>query len=122
MLEVDGVPISDRRSERWSAGLEYRGDHLWEASRIPLCLGYFRQPLDWGSRPLDSDSHLTGEVIQEVFSLGTYLRMGNNRAGLSATLEFGRKYASGTSDLDEKIIGFTLSLSAIEAWRKEVRR
>jgi hypothetical protein len=115
MLKVDGTPISDKRSERWSAGLEYRGDHLWEASRIPLCLGYFRQPIDW-------DSQMTGDIIHEVYSLGTYIRMGDDRAGLSATIEFGRKYAQGTSDLDERTIGFTLSLSAIEAWRREVRR
>ncbi len=115
MVKVDGEPISDKRSERWSAGLEYRGDHLWEASRFPLCLGYFRQPVDW-------DSQLTGDIIQEVISLGTYIRMGDDRAGLSATLEFGRKDALGSSDLDEKTIGFTLSLSAIETWRKEVRR
>jgi len=115
MLEIDGVPISDKRSERWSAGLEYRGDHLWEASRVPLCFGYFRQPIDW-------DSQLTGDITHEVFSLGTYIRMGDDRAGLSASIEFGRKYARETSDLDERTIGFTLSLSAIEAWRKEVRR
>jgi hypothetical protein len=115
MLEIDGVQISAKRSERWSAGLEYRGDHLWEASRVPLCLGYFRQPIDW-------DSRLTGDITHEVFSLGTYIRMGDNRAGLSATIEYGRKYARETSDLDEKTIGFTLSLSAIEAWRREVRR
>jgi len=115
MLKVDGEPVSDKRSERWSAGLEYRGDHLWEASTFPLCLGYFRQPIDW-------DSQLTGDIIQQVFSIGTYFRIGGDRAGLSATLEFGRKDASGTSDLDERTFGFTLSLSAIEAWRKEVRR
>lgn len=115
MLKVDGEPISDKRSERWSAGLEYRGDHLWEASRIPLCLGYFRQPIDW-------DTQLSGDIIQQVFSIGTYFRMGGDRAGLSATLEFGRKVARGTSDLDERTIGFTLSLSSLEAWRREVRR
>ncbi len=115
MLEVDGEPISEKRSERWAAGLEYRGDHLWEASRFPLCLGYFRQPIDW-------DSQLTGDIIQQVISIGTYIRMGSDRAGLSATLEFGRKEARGSSDMDEKTIGFSLSLSAIEAWRKEVRR
>jgi hypothetical protein len=96
-------------------GLEYRGDYLWEASRIPLCLGYFRQPIDW-------ESQITGDIVHEVFSLGTYVRMGNDRAGLSATIEYGRKYARETSDLDEKTIGLSLSLSAIEAWRKEVRR
>jgi len=115
MMEIDGTPISDKRSERWSAGLEYRGDQLWEASRVPLCFGYFRQPIDW-------NSPLTGEIIHEVFSLGTHIRMGDDRAGLSATIEYGRKYARETSDLDERTIGFTLSLSAIEAWRKEVRR
>ncbi len=115
MLEVDGEPISEKRSERWAAGLEYRGDHLWEASRFPLCLGYFRQPIDW-------DSQLTGDIIQQVISIGTYIRMSSDRAGLSATLEFGRKEARGSSDMDEKTIGFSLSLSSIEVWRKEVRR
>jgi hypothetical protein len=115
MIEIDGVPISDKRSERWSAGFEYRGDHLWEASRIPLCFGYYRQPIDWESR-------MTGDIVHEVYSLGTYIRLGDGRAGLSATIEFGRKYARETSDFDEKTIGLSLSLSAIEAWRREVRR
>ncbi len=115
LMEVNGVQLSDRRSERWSVGLEYRGDHLWDASRYPLCIGYFEQPIDW-------ESELTGEITHQVISVGTYFRMGGDRAGFSAALEFGQKEASGNPDLHERTIGLSLSLSAIEAWRREVRR
>jgi hypothetical protein len=37
-------------------------------------------------------------------------------------LELGTRKAEARGDLDEKIYGISLSISAIEAWRREISR
>ena len=114
-LKLDGRSITNKRVERWAVGIEYRGDHLWSASRYPLCLGYYRQPLDW-------ETEVTGEITEQVFSLGTSIRLGRDRAAISVALEFGQRDAKDQSNLSESTFAFSLSLSAMEVWAREIRR
>jgi hypothetical protein len=114
-LKIDGRSITHKRVERWAVGIEYRGDHLWKASKYPLCLGYYKQPLDW-------QTDLTGEITEQVFCVGTSLRMGGDRAAISIALEFGQRNAKHRSDLSENTFAFALSLSAMEVWKREIRR
>ncbi len=113
-MRLDGRPIADDDVYRWSAGLEYRGHIPWDAEKYPLCAGYYRQPLDWQSPE-------TGEIVERIFSVGTSIPIAKDRAAVSLALEFGRREAEGTSDLSETVYGLSLSVSAIEAWRREVK-
>jgi hypothetical protein len=119
-LKLAGKALNDDDLERWSLGIQYRGDHIWPASKYPLNLGYHRGPLDWQGEP--SDKIQTGEITEEVFSLGTSIPIGQDRASVSLAFEFGTRKAEATSDLEEKVYGVSVSLSAVEAWRKELKR
>jgi hypothetical protein len=114
-LKYNGTTLSDVTVERWSVGLKYRGDHLWEASKYPVCVGYYRQPLDW-------EVESTGKITEQVFSIGTSVPLGGGQAEVAMALEFGRRKASDRSDVSENTFAFTLSVSAMEAWRREVKR
>jgi hypothetical protein len=113
-MKLDGEPIGDSDVYRWSAGMAYRGPIPWNAAKYPLLAGYYRQPLDW-------ESPLTGEIVEEVYSIGTSIPLAKDRAALSLALEFGRREARDRSDLSERFYGLALSVSAIEAWRREVK-
>ena len=114
-LEFSGKPISDKTVDRYAVGMQYTGNYIWNASRYPLSAGYYRQPLDW-------ESDITGEIIEEVFSLGTSIPLADDRARISIALEVGRRESKASSQLDETTLGFSVSLSAVEAWRREIRR
>lgn len=113
-MEIDGERIAETDVYRWSAGIEYRGPLLWDAEKYPVLAGYYKQPLDW-------EDPLTGEITEEVFSLGASIPLAQARAALSFALEFGRREPEKGSDLRETFYGLSLSVSAIEAWRREVR-
>jgi hypothetical protein len=95
-------------------GAEYRGELLWDAADYPVLVGYYRQPLDW-------DNPLTGEIVERVFSLGTSIPLAEGRAVVSLALEFGQREAEDLNDLNERFYGLSVCVSAIEAWRREVR-
>jgi hypothetical protein len=114
-VTIDGKPVTTKRVERWALAAKYEGSRLWRASKYPLIMGYYRQPLDW-------ESDQTGEITEEFFSVGTSIPMGEDRALISVSLEMGRRRAKEEDDLSETIYGISLSLSAMEAWRREIRR
>ncbi|MFH1314401.1 MAG: hypothetical protein ABIJ00_14390 [Candidatus Eisenbacteria bacterium] len=114
-VTIDDIAVTAKRVERWSIGASYRGDYLWSASKYPLVAGYYRQPLAW-------ESDLTGEITEEFWSLGTSIPVGEDRASISVALEMGRRLAQDTDDLHETIYGLSISVSASEAWRREIRR
>jgi hypothetical protein len=113
-LRIDDRRIGGNDVYRWAVGVEYRGRIPWDAQRFPLLAGYYRQPLDWRSAA-------TGEIVEEVFSIGTSIPLAKDRAAVSLAVEVGRREAENNSDLSETIYGLSLSVSAIEAWRREVR-
>ncbi len=113
-LQLDGEPIADNDVYRWSAGIEYRGRIPWDAEQYPVFAGYYSQPLDW-------QSPLTGEIVERIFSVGTSIPLAKDRAVVSLALEFGRREAEDRSDLSETVYGLSLSISTIEAWRREVK-
>jgi hypothetical protein len=113
-IKVNDESISRDPVHRWSVGMAYRGDILWDAARYPVLVGYYRQPLDW-------DSPSTGEIVEQVFSLGTSIQLAEGRAAVSMALEFGQRDSESMSDLGETYYGLSVSVSAIEAWRREVR-
>jgi hypothetical protein len=119
-IRLGGKALNNDKIERWSLGIQYHGDYIWQASKYPLSLGYHREPLDWQSGLRDKIN--TGKITEEVFSLGTSIPMGQDRAALGLALEFGTRKAEARGDLDEKIYGISLSISAIEAWRREIKR
>ena len=79
-----------------------------------MLAGYYRQPLDWQDPSI-------GEIVEEVFSVGTSIPIAQERAAVSLAFEVGRREADRNSDLRETIYGVSLSVSAIEAWRREVK-
>jgi hypothetical protein len=113
-VKLDGKSIAGHEVYRWSFGMEYRGPSLWDAAKYPVLAGYYRQPLDW-------DSHLTGEIVEQVLSLGTSIPLAEDKAAIGMALEFGRREAEGRGDLKETFVGLSISVSAIEAWRREVK-
>jgi hypothetical protein len=113
-MELDDEPIAESDVYRWSAGVEYRGRIPWDAGKYPVFAGYRRQPLDWRSP-------LTGRIVERVFSVGTSIPIAEDRAVVSVALELGQREAEDRSDLSETVYGLALSVSAIEAWRREVR-
>jgi hypothetical protein len=114
-LEFNGNAVSDKAVDRYAAGMKYTGDYIWNASRYPLNAGYYRQPLDW-------ENDITGEIIEEVFSFGTSIPLADDRAKISLALEIGQRKSKASGQLDETILAFSLSLSAIEAWHREIGR
>lgn len=119
-IQLAGERLNDKDLERWSLGLQYRGDHVWPASTYPINVGYHRGPLDWRAGP--GDNVPTGEMTEEVFSLGTSIPIGRDRASVSLAFEYGTRKAGANPDLEERTYGFSLSFSAVEAWRKELKR
>lgn len=113
-LEVDDKAIAENAVYRWSVGMEYRGNILWNAARFPLLAGYYTQPLDW-------ESQLTGEITERVFSVGTSIPVAEDRAAIALSLEFGQCKAEGRNDLSESFYGLSVSVSAVETWRREER-
>jgi hypothetical protein len=114
-LEIDRQLITTKSVARLAVGARYQGNWLWRASKYPLIAGYYRQPLDW-------ESPVTGEIIEEFLSVGTAIPIGEDRASISLSFEFGRRRPEKTGDLEEKVYGFSLSVSAAEAWRRAIRR
>jgi hypothetical protein len=114
-VDFGEVPVTARDVERWSVGVKYQGNHVWKGRKYPLIAGYYRQPLDW-------ESEITGKITEEFWSLGTSIPIGEDRASITVSAEVGRREAEGTGDLHETIYGLSLSVSALEAWRREIRR
>lgn len=114
-LEIGDTPGTGKTVERWAVGVKYMGNHLWEGARYPLIGGYYRQPLD-------SENDIAGEITEEVFSIGTSVPIGRDMAKFSLAFEMGRRQGHDSDDLHETMYGFSLSVSAMEAWRREIRR
>jgi len=119
-LRLNDEILSDKMVERWAVGIQYRGDYLWRGSKYPINLGYYRQPLDWEG---ESQAGIaTGEITEEVYSLGTSIPIVQDRASIALSLEIGSRKTEMRSNLDERFYGLSLSISAIEAWQREIRR
>jgi hypothetical protein len=114
-LSLGDRRITDKSVARWAVGIRYRGERPWKASKYPILAGYYRQPLDW-------EDPTTGEIIEEFFSVGTSIPVGEDRAALSISFEVGTRRADRTGDIEETIYGFSLSVAAGEAWRRAIRR
>jgi hypothetical protein len=119
-LELNNRALTDKMVQRWAAGLRYTGDRLWSASRYPLYLGYYRQPADWeGSTP---NGTLVGEITEQVFSIGLSIPVANEAAVVTVGFETGTRASDARDDLEEKTYGVSMSISAAEKWRKEIKR
>jgi hypothetical protein len=114
-IRLDRRQITDKSVARWAVGVRYHGDWLWKASKYPLIAGYYWQPINW-------ESPATGQITEEVLSIGTSIPIGQGRAAVSLSLEAGRRMAENTGEIDETMYGFSLSVSAAEAWRRAIRR
>ena len=113
-IRLDDRSIAGHAVYRWSVGMEYSGKLLWNAAKFPVMAGYHRQPLDW-------DDPMTGQITEQVFSVGTSIELAEGSAAVAVSLELGRRETEELSDLNETFYGLTISVSAIEAWRREVR-
>ena len=121
-LSMGGRTITTEKVDRWSFGFQYRGRRIWSAHKYPLILGYYRQPLDWGPESALTGPVVPGKIIEQMFSLGTSIPIGEDRGLISFSLEYGTRQTEYGSELEEDIFGFALSISAMEAWRRELRR
>jgi hypothetical protein len=121
-LHMDGRAITTETVNRWSFGFQYRGRRIWNADKYPLIVGYYRQPLDWGPDSTMAGPVTPGKIIEQMFSIGTSIPIGDDRGLISFSLEYGNRQTDYGSDLEEDIFGFALSISAMEAWRREIRR
>jgi hypothetical protein len=119
-IEVNKRAITDKLVERWAAGARYTGDHLWAASRYPLYLGYYRQPADW--RGVTPNGIEAGDITEQVFSVGLSIPVSNQAAIVTVGFEAGTRKADARDDLKERIYAVSLSISAAEEWRKEIKR
>jgi hypothetical protein len=119
-LELDGETLTDKLVERWALGVQYRGDFLWRADKYPLSLGYYRQPVDW--QDAEVAGVVTGEITEQVFSLGISGSLGQDRGAAALGFEVGTRESDAGSDLSERFYALSLSISATEPWRREVRR
>lgn len=111
--KLDTVRITSGPLERWAIGIRYMGSYLWNASKYPLLAGYYRQPLDWPG--------LSHRGKEEVFSIGTVIPIGEDRASLALSVEMGKRNSEDHA-LKENFVGFSLSITAKEVWRHEVKR
>jgi hypothetical protein len=114
-LQLDGALITNRKVERLSVAVHYRGDHFWRASRFPLIAGYYAQPLDW-------ETPQTGKMTERFFCIGTSIPVVRDRARVSVSIETGRREAENATDLEETIYRFSLAVSASEVWRREIEK
>ena len=118
-LTLDGHELSDRLIERWSVGIQYRGERLWRASKYPLSLGFSRQPADWrgGAKGVLD----VGDVSREVYSVGLSIPLAQERAELDVALQIGSRKSEARPDLKDSFYGFSVSISAVEPWTKEMK-
>jgi hypothetical protein len=114
-MEIGGELLGDTEVARLSAGLEYRGEFLWNARKYPILFGYYTQHLDWSS-----DSF--GEINERVFSIGTSIPVLRDRAAVYVGFEIGRRQTDRASDFEETFYGVSLAVSAAEFWRREIDR
>jgi hypothetical protein len=114
------VPLSNQLVERWAVGVQYHSDYLWRASKYPLNLGYYRQPLDWRSTAADPTG--TGRITEDVVSIGTSIPIGVERGSLGLAFEIGTRKAADTGNLKETTYTLSVSVAAAEAWRREIKR
>jgi hypothetical protein len=119
-LTLDGETLSNKLVERWALGIQYRGDRVWRASKYPLSLGYCRLPVDWEGA--GQGSVTTGEIAEEVYSVGLSIPLAEERAAMAFAFEAGTRAAMARSDLDEKFYRLSLSVSAMEVWRRSMKR
>lgn len=119
-LTIDGKILSNKTVERWALGVQYAGNHLWQASKYPLALGYYRQPVDW--QDAEQVAVTTGEILEEAYSIGLSIPLAQERATMWFAFEAGTRAAAATSDLDESFYRLSVSVSAMEVWRRSIKR
>jgi hypothetical protein len=119
-LSLESEALSNRLVERWALGVQYRGDYLWRGSRYPINLGYYRQPVDW--EDLGPVAVPTGEITEEAYSVGLSVPLVEGRAAMDFAFEAGTRKASAGGDLDEKFYCLSVSVSAMEVWRRGLKR
>ena len=118
-ITIDGHVVSDKLIERWSVGIQYRGDRLWRASKYPLSVGYYRQPEDWRNGiPGVVDA---GEITQSVYSVGLSIPLAQEKAALDLSFEFGSRKSEARSDLKDDFFSVSVSVAAIEPWTKQMK-
>lgn len=114
-LKADRNPINNRLVERWSGGLIYSGDHIWQGSSYPLYMGFYTQPIDW----IDD---ATGSIRESGFSIGSSLAIGDGRALISGSLVIGKRKARKEEGLEEDFLGLVIGIAAIERWQRAETR
>lgn len=119
-VELNGETLTDKLIERWALGVQYRGDFLWRADRYPLSLGYYRQPVDW--QDAEVAGVVTGEITEQAVSLGISAPLGQDRGAVALGFEAGTRRGDAGSDLSERFYSLSLSISATEPWRRELRQ
>jgi hypothetical protein len=119
--KLDGRRIASRSVERWAVGIRYSGKMFWNASRYPFLAGYYRQPLDTEG-PFGWDAAFTGEITEQIFSVGTSIPVAGERGAVTLAIEAGQRKVENEPSVSETVYGFSLSVSAMEAWRKAIRR
>lgn len=120
-VKLNGRRLTSRSVERWAVGIRYRGKKLWNASRYPLLAGYYRQPLD-SEGPFGWGADFTGKITEQVFSIGTSIPVAGDRGAVTLAFEVGQRKVENEPDVGETIYGFSLSVAAMEAWTKAIRR
>jgi hypothetical protein len=119
-LALDGRDLSNKTVERWAVGVQYTGSRFWQASRYPLALGYYRQPVDW--QDAEQVVVTTGEVVEEAYTIGLSVPLARDKAAMSLAFEAGSRTAAASTDLDERFYRLSLSVSTMEVWRRSIKR
>jgi hypothetical protein len=101
--------------DRYSVGVAYTGRRIWNASKYPLLLGYY-------SQPLDRSSESAGETSETGFVAGTSLDIAEGRAAVVLGLEYIKRETEGVPELKEEAFGLYISVTVNEAWRRAMRR
>jgi hypothetical protein len=114
-LKLDGSYMSPNDINRYALGITYTGRSVWNATRYPLMLGYYRQPLDRASPD-------PGESIEKGYLAGTSIGIAGDRAALVLGLEYITRKTDGEPDLHEEAFGFYVSVAIQEAWRRAIKR
>jgi hypothetical protein len=119
--EIGGRPLTAGSADRWAVGIQYRGRWFWNASRYPLLAGYYSQPLD-AKGAFTPAADAEDEIIEEFLSVGTSIPVAGDRGAVTLAFEIGRREAGAGSTMHETIYGFSLSVTALEVWRRAIRR
>ena len=112
-LGDDYISVND--IDRYSLGIAYTGRKIWNAEKYPVMFGYY-------SQPLDRSSESAAETVEKGYLAGTALDIANGRASVVLGFEYITRDTDGVPELKEEAFGVYLSISAMEAWRRAIKR